>query len=111
MIPRACIWRHASLYPKSKTTTRGAARNCSVAAATASRRVDLRNARRKRKFALRARRNALHFEKMMVQDASENSARVPNTAQVTVPPFFTSSQKLKNGGTVTWAVLGTLALF
>jgi len=28
-----------------------------------SRRVDLRNARRNRRFALRARRNALHFEK------------------------------------------------
>src|ERR1700722_10008971 len=92
--PRAAICRQTSLYPKSKTTTSGAARNCSLAAATASRRVDLRNARRKRRFALRARRNELHFEKMMVHEASEKIARIPSTVQVTGPEVCTSSQKL-----------------
>jgi len=61
----------------------GQGRNCSATTATASRPFDLRNARRNRAFDVRARRSAIHLEKMIAQEVTENISSIPSTAAAT----------------------------
>ena len=74
-LPRDFIWRSTSLYPKSKTATKGERLNCSLAAAMESSAGALRKARRNRRLEDRARRNDAHLERMTAQEASEKQSK------------------------------------